>query len=95
MYKRRAKMCIYYFKFSLFMRSFLLYNDDIELRELLCNRAIRRHQLGAESRSCLHDKAFEKREEDRYGEICGSMLPGTEDPKCLERKGRQMVFLCC
>ena len=74
-------MCIYCFKFSLFMRSFLLYNDTRVKR--------------SKSRSCLHDKAFEKREEDSYGEICGSMLPGTEDPKCLERKGRQMVFLCC
>ena len=49
----------------------------VELRELLCSGAIRRHQLGAKdlltptsydtsvkrskSRSCLHDKAFERR----------------------------------
>ena len=33
----------------------------VELRELLCSGAIRRHQLGSKSRSCLHDKAFERR----------------------------------
>ncbi len=39
-------MCIYCFKFSLFMRSFLLYNDDTRVKR-------------SKSRSCLHDKAFE------------------------------------